>query len=291
MRPLLTAETFLPSSLISTKPVTGSAFHYQKAFGEDGFIAGGIVLIDPGHEKPSKPSHDNVYVSLAPTWLRIATDLRSSLCSLEQSRSPSPTTYSSVAPTPHSWSLEVSKFRKCGLTAGNNYRIMNKYKVQAKLFFSQGRKVTQKEVEAELDKEREIQRWNQLRAERAQDRVDLDPEDFEDKWGGWHSGPEEEAADVESSRGSAEGLSDEGEGRSEPETETSYMRAPPSPTTSAQRDPSITLQPSEPEAVIPKKRGPGRPRKSDKEAPDRVMAKSTRGRKSLRGGRGRGGAD
>jgi centromere protein C len=44
--------------------VSGSEFKYQKVFGEDQFIASGVVYIPVGGSKPSKQSKDNSYVGL-----------------------------------------------------------------------------------------------------------------------------------------------------------------------------------------------------------------------------------
>ena len=52
-----------PKSRLDPKPVTGSDFKYQKVFGEDQFIAAGVVYIPVGGSKPSKQSKDNSYVS------------------------------------------------------------------------------------------------------------------------------------------------------------------------------------------------------------------------------------
>jgi centromere protein C len=40
-------------------------FRYQKVFGEDQFIASGVVYIPVGSSKPAKQSKDNSYVGLA----------------------------------------------------------------------------------------------------------------------------------------------------------------------------------------------------------------------------------
>lgn len=43
----------------------GASFRYQKVFGEDVFLAAGVVEIPVGGEKPGKFSKDNAYVSRA----------------------------------------------------------------------------------------------------------------------------------------------------------------------------------------------------------------------------------
>ena len=55
-----------PSHMRKTKLVQtgeGGHFGYQKTFGDD-FHASGYVEIQPGQEKPSKPSRDNAYVRI-----------------------------------------------------------------------------------------------------------------------------------------------------------------------------------------------------------------------------------
>lgn len=53
----------MPYARLEPKQVVGSNFKYQKVFGEDNFVAAGVVFIPPGGEKPAKPSKDNCYVS------------------------------------------------------------------------------------------------------------------------------------------------------------------------------------------------------------------------------------
>lgn len=52
----------LPTSRLDPKEVAGSGFRYQKVFGEDQFIAAGVVYIPVGGSKPGKHSKDNSYV-------------------------------------------------------------------------------------------------------------------------------------------------------------------------------------------------------------------------------------
>lgn len=49
--------------MLQPKLVLGSNFTYQKVFGEDEFFAAGVLNIQVGGSKPSKPSRDNAYVS------------------------------------------------------------------------------------------------------------------------------------------------------------------------------------------------------------------------------------
>lgn len=55
----------LPRSRVNPKTVVGPdfEFQYEKIFGEEKFIASGIVEIPVGGSKPAKPSRDNAYVS------------------------------------------------------------------------------------------------------------------------------------------------------------------------------------------------------------------------------------
>lgn len=59
----LTIGVAFPKTRLDPKPVAGSDFKYQKVFGEDQFIASGVVFIPVGGSKPSKQSKDNSYVS------------------------------------------------------------------------------------------------------------------------------------------------------------------------------------------------------------------------------------
>ena len=52
-----------PRAMLTPKEVEGANFKYQKVFGEDQFIAGGVVYIPVGSDKPGKFSKDNAYVS------------------------------------------------------------------------------------------------------------------------------------------------------------------------------------------------------------------------------------
>ncbi|KAL7420121.1 mitotic fidelity of chromosome transmission-related protein [Cryptotrichosporon argae] len=52
----------LPKSLLKPKQVLGSEFLYQKVFGEDIFVASGMVHIPVNGSKPGKPSKDNTYM-------------------------------------------------------------------------------------------------------------------------------------------------------------------------------------------------------------------------------------
>ena len=52
-----------PQSRLTPKQVKGAPFFYQKVFGEETFVAGGIVQIPIGGSKPAKPAKDNAYVS------------------------------------------------------------------------------------------------------------------------------------------------------------------------------------------------------------------------------------
>ncbi|ORY22701.1 Mif2/CENP-C like-domain-containing protein [Naematelia encephala] len=49
-------------SMLDPKEVLGSGFKYQKVFGEDQFVAAGVVYIPVGSSKPGKMSKDNSYV-------------------------------------------------------------------------------------------------------------------------------------------------------------------------------------------------------------------------------------
>jgi centromere protein C len=53
-----------PKHLLSPKQVPNSSFLYQKVFGEDQFIAAGMVVIPVGASKPAKHSKDNSYVGV-----------------------------------------------------------------------------------------------------------------------------------------------------------------------------------------------------------------------------------
>ncbi|GMK59792.1 hypothetical protein CspeluHIS016_0900090 [Cutaneotrichosporon spelunceum] len=155
-------KTFLPHAFIEPKPVRGGSFYYQKAFGEDGFIAGGVVMIPPGGEKPAKPSGDNAYifyVSAGAVEVNIAGNI-------------TPLGPQSMFMVPR----------------GNNYSISNKFQQPATLVFSQGRKISQNEEERTRFLAKQADERRALRQERERDRVELDPEDFETKWADWDDG-------------------------------------------------------------------------------------------------------
>ena len=48
--------------MVDLQPALNNDFLFQKIFGEDDFIAAGVVLIPPGKVKPTKSSRDNAYV-------------------------------------------------------------------------------------------------------------------------------------------------------------------------------------------------------------------------------------
>ncbi len=52
-----------PRCKLEPKDVRGAEFKYQKVFGEDQFIAGGVLYLPIGGSKPPKYSKDNSYVS------------------------------------------------------------------------------------------------------------------------------------------------------------------------------------------------------------------------------------
>jgi len=78
-----------PKSLLEPKNVLGGEFKYQKVFGEDQFIAAGVVFIPVGGSKPGKYSKDNSYVSkpLSSPQVGYAAILRSGIGVLRDRRS------------------------------------------------------------------------------------------------------------------------------------------------------------------------------------------------------------
>lgn len=51
--------------MIDPRPTYNNKFMFQKIFTELDYLAGGILQIPAGAEKPSKPAKDNSYVSYA----------------------------------------------------------------------------------------------------------------------------------------------------------------------------------------------------------------------------------
>ena len=54
----------LPKALLDPKEVLSANFKYQKVFGEDQFMASGVVYVPVGGSKPAKYSKDNSYVGM-----------------------------------------------------------------------------------------------------------------------------------------------------------------------------------------------------------------------------------
>lgn len=52
--------------MIKPKQAPGQAYSFEKVFTESEFMAGGIIEIPVGAEKPLKPSRDNSYVRRPP---------------------------------------------------------------------------------------------------------------------------------------------------------------------------------------------------------------------------------
>lgn len=75
-----------PKNLLDPKEVKDGNFKYQKVFGEDQFIAAGVVYVPIGCKKPGKHSKDNSYVRLKQSvplqhgWLTIPGLLRGARC-------------------------------------------------------------------------------------------------------------------------------------------------------------------------------------------------------------------
>ena len=57
------------SQMVDTQPPLGkegeAPFVFQKVFSEGDFMAGGLLVVPRGKEKPLKPSRDNSYVRLS----------------------------------------------------------------------------------------------------------------------------------------------------------------------------------------------------------------------------------
>lgn len=65
--------------MIDPKPTHNNRFAFQKIFTELDYLAGGILVIPAGAEKPTKPAKDNSYVSWSVPSVSVSvTDSRAS---------------------------------------------------------------------------------------------------------------------------------------------------------------------------------------------------------------------
>lgn len=58
------------SKMVNPRPTMDNQFMFQKIYSELDYLAGGILMIPAGTEKPSKPAKDNSYVS--PLWFLLS---------------------------------------------------------------------------------------------------------------------------------------------------------------------------------------------------------------------------
>lgn len=111
----------MPRSKLELKAVLAGNFMYQKAFGEDKFIASGHLYLPPQGGKPSKSSRDNSYVFYV----------------IE----------GAVKVTIHKSHFVVSTGGSFIVPRGNVYQIANILETETKLFFAQSRKILASEEE------------------------------------------------------------------------------------------------------------------------------------------------
>ncbi|ORX35333.1 Mif2/CENP-C like-domain-containing protein [Kockovaella imperatae] len=105
-----------PRHRLEPQPVAGGTFKYQKVFGEDLFIAGGVLYVPVGGMKPGKFSKDNAYI-----FYVIA---------------------GAVEVTIHRTEFVIAAGGMFFVPRGNHYQITNiSEETEAELFFSQSRKI------------------------------------------------------------------------------------------------------------------------------------------------------
>ncbi|RSH94857.1 hypothetical protein EHS25_004663 [Saitozyma podzolica] len=113
-----------PKNLLDPKEVKDGNFKYQKVFGEDQFIAAGVVYVPIGCKKPGKHSKDNSYVFFV--------------------------VQGAVQVQVHRTSFVMAPGAMFMVPRGNHYSIENiSPDAEAQLFFAQARKVPKSELEEE----------------------------------------------------------------------------------------------------------------------------------------------
>ncbi|KAK4058584.1 mitotic fidelity of chromosome transmission- protein [Microbotryomycetes sp. JL221] len=103
------------SKMIDPKPTYNNKFAFQKIFTELDYLAGGVLVIPVGAEKPSKPARDNSYVFYC----------------IE----------GSVSVVVHRTRFSIGPGGTFFVPRGNNYSITATSNRDVKLFFTQGRRV------------------------------------------------------------------------------------------------------------------------------------------------------
>ncbi|KII88134.1 hypothetical protein PLICRDRAFT_110586, partial [Plicaturopsis crispa FD-325 SS-3] len=109
------------ASMVQPRPAANSAWSFQKVLGDDDFIAAGQLVIPPKVRKPTKSAKDNTYVFYV----------------IE----------GAVNVTVHKTSLVVATGGMFLIPRGNTYSIEAISERDAKLFFTQARKVPASEEE------------------------------------------------------------------------------------------------------------------------------------------------
>ncbi|KAF5365797.1 hypothetical protein D9615_010691 [Tricholomella constricta] len=108
--------------MLEPEQVDPNKWKYQRVFGDAGFIAAGVLVIPPGERKQTKRSKDNTYIFYV---IEGAINLKV-----------------------HNTSLVLATGAMFMVPRGNAYFIENISERDAKLFFAQGKKVAESELEA-----------------------------------------------------------------------------------------------------------------------------------------------
>ncbi|KDE08014.1 hypothetical protein MVLG_01716 [Microbotryum lychnidis-dioicae p1A1 Lamole] len=104
--------------MINTKPAGQGQFRYQKIFSELDYLAGGIIDIPSGSEKPTKPSRDNTYIFYC--------------------------IQGSCSVTVHRTKFAIGPGACFLVPRGNKYQIVATSNRDVRLFFTQSRRVSEK---------------------------------------------------------------------------------------------------------------------------------------------------
>ncbi|SCV69126.1 BQ2448_2146 [Microbotryum intermedium] len=104
--------------MINTKPAGQGEFRYQKIFSELDYLAGGIIDIPSGSEKPQKPSKDNTYIFYC--------------------------IQGSCSVTVHRTKFAIGPGACFLVPRGNKYQIVATSNRDVRLFFTQSRRVSEK---------------------------------------------------------------------------------------------------------------------------------------------------
>ncbi|KAJ7770203.1 Mif2/CENP-C like-domain-containing protein [Mycena maculata] len=124
----VTRRIAFTAKMVNPQPAANSEWFFQKIFGDGDFMAAGQVVIPPKGRKPSKPTKDNTFIFFV---IEGAVNLK-------------------VCDT----SVIVASGGMFMIPRGNTYFIENIADRDAKLFFTQARKMREAEVDPEDDERR-----------------------------------------------------------------------------------------------------------------------------------------